>query len=108
MNIIAMLSKLIKQNTVTRETLAKAIKKKTGIGVSKSSLILDEVINTIITSVKSGKNVKIRLFGSFYSKQKNERVGRNPKTMEEAKIPARTVVKFKIAPTLKKKINSNI
>jgi integration host factor subunit alpha len=103
-----MLSKLIKQNTVTKETLAKAIKKKTGIGVSKSSLILDEIINIIVGSVKSNKQVKIRLFGSFYTKRKSERIGRNPKTMEEARIPARTVVKFKVAPTLKKKINSNI
>jgi len=103
-----MLSKLATQNTVTRETLAKAIKRKTGIGVSKSSVILDEILDTIIASVKAGKQVKIRLFGSFYTKRKNERMGRNPKTMVEAKIPARTVVKFKVAPTLKKKINSNI
>jgi integration host factor subunit alpha len=35
-------------------------------------------------------------------------VGRNPKTMIAAKISARTVVKFKVAPKLKKRINDNI
>jgi integration host factor subunit alpha len=103
-----MSSKLIRKNTITREYLSKAIKKNTGIGANKAAKVVDDLIDVLIASIKEGKEVKLRLFGSFTTKKKNERVGRNPKTMEEAVIPSRKVVKFKVAPTMKKRINSNI
>lgn len=99
---------LVKKNTITRESLAKAIKRETGLSIQSSSTIVDKFIEKIRTSLKEGKEVKIRLFGQFYSKEKNQRMGRNPKTMQEAIIPARKVVKFKVAPTLKKRINNTI
>lgn len=99
---------MMKQNTITRDSLAKAVKRNSGIAINKASDILDTLLDTIIENVKAGKNVKLRLFGMFYSKKKNSRIGRNPKTMKEAVIPARVVFKFKAAPTLKKRVNSNI
>lgn len=99
---------LLKQNTVTRDSLAKAIKRDSGIAINKAADILDSFLTKIVNNVKDGRKVKIRLFGNFYGKKKSARVGRNPKTMKSATIPARTVFKFKVAPTLKKRINSNI
>lgn len=103
-----MISKYTKQNTVTRESLAKAIKRNNGVAVNQGAKIVDKLFDAIIDNIKKGNQVKLRLFGIFYSKKKNSRIGRNPKTMKEATIPARQVMKFKIAPTLKKRINSNI
>lgn len=99
---------LLKKNTITRESLARAIKRDTGLGINHAAVVVDKFIETICSTLSEGKQVKIRLFGMFYSKKKNKRIGRNPKTMKEAVIPARNVVKFKVAPTLKKRINSNI
>ena len=101
-------SSYFKKNTVTRESLARAIKRETGITVNKASTVVDQIIDTIINAIRNDQIVKIRLFGTFTTKNKNARIGRNPKTMIEAEIPARKVVKFKVAPTLKKRINSNI
>lgn len=101
------MKKIVKM-TVTRDTLARAIKRETGINISKASDIVDQFVDSIVQSIKAGVKVKIRLFGIFYTKSKAERVGRNPKTMEDAVIPERTVVKFKVAPTLKKRINNSI
>ncbi len=102
------MTSLMKKETVTRESLARAIKRDTGLGINHASEIVDKFIDSICSALTSGDQVKIRLFGLFYSKKKNKRIGRNPKTMKEALIPERNVVKFKVAPTLKKRINSNI
>lgn len=97
-----------KKNTVTREQLARAIKRDTAMPINKALDLVDRVFDELISAIVSGQEVKIRMFGSFNTKQKNERIGRNPKSLVEALIPARKVVKFRVAPTLKKRINSNI
>ena len=97
-----------KKNTITRECLARAIKRETGLPINKSLEIIDQLFKSMISSLKKGESSKIRLFGSFSTKRKNARIGRNPRSLVEAVIPERTVVKFKVAPTLKKRINSNI
>ena len=94
--------------TITREYLAKSIKKEVGVSSVDASDIVDEILDFMMRGISQGKEVKIRMFGSFSRKSKKERVGRNPKTKEEAKIEARDIVRFKIAPKLKKRINDNI
>ena len=54
---------------------------------------------------KITKDVKIVNFGIFKLRQKNERVGRNPKTKIEFKISKRNVVKFKASEFLLNTIN---
>ena len=50
--------------------------------------------------------IKISSFGSFEVIDKNERVGRNPKTKVKAKISARSIVRFKPSNIIKDKLNS--
>lgn len=70
----------------------------------------ETAVETIITLVKetlgSGGNVILRRFGSFQVRQKRERMGRNPKTGEEASITARKVVRFKAGKYFKAAVNS--
>ncbi len=98
----------IKKNTLTREHLARAIKRDTGMPINKSLDIVDQVFDSLISELSDNGVVKLRLFGTFSTKHKNARIGRNPKSLVEAIIPERKVVKFKVAPTLKKRVNSNI
>lgn len=98
----------LQRNTITREHLARSLRRYTSLNINKASEIVDSIIDLMIQAIKDDKQVKIRLFGSFSTRQKRERVGRNPKTMIETAISARKVLKFKVAPTLKKKINDNI
>ena len=74
----------------------------------KSAEFVDQFIDVVTLNLNKGYTVRFRLFGTFSIKHKNARVGRNPKTMIEAPIPERNVIKFKVAPTLKKRINDNI
>jgi integration host factor subunit beta len=63
------------------------------------------VVNTIFDSMtralKQGERIEIRGFGSFQVKVREAREGRNPATGEPIKIPAKTVVKARIAKQLK-------
>jgi integration host factor subunit alpha len=97
-----------KKSTLTREHLARAIKRDTGLPINRSLDIVDQVFDSLVEELADSSTAKIRLFGTFSTKRKNARIGRNPKSLVEAIIPERIVVKFKVAPTLKKRINSNI
>ena len=96
------------KNTITREHLARSVRRHTGINITQSASIVDNIIRVMISIIHNEKQLKIRMFGSFSVRKKNARIGRNPKTMVEAEIVARNVLKFKSAPTLKKMINDNI
>ena len=77
------------------------------IGLSKREcqIFFETFIDILMKSLKNKKDVKIVNFGIFKLRQKNERVGRNPKTKIEFKISKRNVVKFKASEFLLNTIN---
>ena len=77
------------------------------IGFSKqiSDTLIEEFFSLIYTNLKKEKKLKIAKFGTFTIREKNSRVGRNPKTKEEKKISKRNVVLFKASNEFKKFIN---
>ena len=70
-----------------------------------SSLIVDDFFEFLISNLIKSKKIKISSFGTFEVVEKKERIGRNPKTKERAKISARRIVKFKPSLFLREKIN---
>ena len=62
---------------------------------------IEDFFDIISTSLEKGVDVKIPSFGNFMLRDKNSRVGRNPKTGEEFPISARRVVSFKPSNILK-------
>ena len=96
------------KHTITRQHLSSSIKESTGISGKDSLDIVEQILRNMIDAIKIGKIVKIRMFGTFITRHKRSRMGRNPKTMEESIISERTVVRMRVAPTLKKMINNNI
>ena len=79
------------------------------IGFSKkiSESLLEDVFQIILKSLISNKKVKIAKFGTFSLRNKNERIGRNPKTKEFKIISSRKVVLFKPSKELKNYINND-
>ena len=57
-------------------------------------------------NLKIEKKLKLSKFGTFSIRQKKSRVGRNPKTKEEAAISDRNVVLFKASKEFKDLVNS--
>ncbi len=87
--------------TITRSHLIEAIYKETGTTRSESTLIFDILLEAIGNLLKKNAEVKVNRFGSFVSKEKAQRVGRNPKTGQEVIIPKHNAVSFKPAQALK-------
>ena len=80
--------------TLTRADLSEAIYTKVGISKVESSDIVDQIFEEMILELIDGKSVKLSSFGSFMVRDKKQRIGRNPKTKEEAVIDARDELWF--------------
>ena len=51
-------------------------------------IIVDTLFESVIGALQSGDKIEIRGFGSFRTRQRNARIGRNPKTGEKVDVPA--------------------
>lgn len=87
--------------TLTRVDLAEAVYRQVGLSRTESAELVEMVIDAICDSVSAGESVKLSSFGSFVVRDKNERIGRNPKTGEEVPIKPRRVMVFKPSNILK-------
>jgi DNA-binding protein HU-beta len=75
--------------------LISAIAAKSGLTKAASEKALNATIAAITASLKKGQRVGLVGFGSFSISKRSARIGRNPQTGKEIKIPAKKVVKFK-------------
>lgn len=93
-------------STVTRADLAEAVYEEVGLSRNESSDLVEAVLEEISNALIAGDHVKISSFGTFTTREKGERVGRNPKTGVEAAIPPRRVIVFTASHVLKDRINN--
>ncbi len=93
-------------DTLTRAEIIEAIYRDVGVSKKDASDALQFVLDEITTALTKNDTVKIATFGSFKTRLKNKRVGRNPKTGIEVDIDQRVVTTFKASNILKEKINS--
>ena len=90
--------------TVTRADLHEAVYRKVGLSRSESSDMVETVLGEICDAAVRGETIKFSSFGTFKVREKNERIGRNPKTGEEVPITPRRVMVFRPSNILKKKV----
>ena len=91
--------------TVTRAHLGEAVYQEVGLSRDESSGLLEMVLDLMSDALVRGESVKISSFGSFLSRRKGQRIGRNPKTGEEVSILPRKVLVFKPSQVLKAQVN---
>ena len=94
--------------TVTRAHLTEAVYGEVGLSRNESAELVESVFSEIGQSLENGETVKISSFGSFYVREKGERVGRNPKTGDEVPILPRRVLVFRPSHVLKERINRSL
>ena len=68
--------------------------------------IIDTLFNCVTKALKDGDRVELRGFGTFSTKIRNARIGRNPKTGEPVAIPQKKMPFFKMGKSMKERINS--
>ena len=90
---------------MTKKELTKKIAEEQTISQKQAAAIVDSVFDSIVAAVAAGDKVSIPGFGTFESKTRAARTGRNPRTKEAVEIPASTVPGFKAGKTFKEKMN---
>mgnify|MGYP001379615978 CR=1 FL=1 len=93
------------KKTLTKKDLANTINKKLGYSREEAKGFIQIFFNSIINTVAKEKKLKITKLGTFLAIKKKARMGRNPKTKEEALITERYVISFKFSKLLKDKMN---
>src|ERR1700733_5860859 len=70
-----------------------------------SEVIVETIFDSIVRSLRVGDKIEIRGFGSFRTRQRKPRVGRNPKTGDRVEVPAKKIPFFKPSKELKDLVN---
>ena len=91
--------------TLTRADLSEAVYNEIGLSRVESSEVVEAVLDEVSTALIAGEEVKLSSFGTFSVRQKNGRIGRNPKTGEEVPITPRRVLSFRASHVMKGLIN---
>jgi len=71
-----------------------------------SEVIVETIFGSIVRSLHTGDKIEIRGFGSFRTRQRKPRIGRNPKTGDRVEVPAKKIPFFKPSKELKDLVNS--
>ncbi|OYX62487.1 MAG: integration host factor subunit alpha [Sphingomonadales bacterium 32-64-17] len=91
--------------TLTRADLAEVINRKMGFSRAESLAMVEAILDHMCHALERGENVKISGFGTFLLRDKNERIGRNPKTGIEVPITPRRVLTFRASQILKDRVS---
>ena len=73
-----------------------------------SEVIVETIFDSVVRSLRAGDKIEIRGFGSFRTRQRKPRMGRNPKTGEKVEVPAKKIPFFKPSKELKDLVNEGI
>ena len=89
---------------LSKKKISKEISNRIGFSQTYIEDLTDDLISALKTLTKN--NLNIKNFGTVKIFQKNERIGRNPKTKVEYKIKSRKSISFIASKKIQRKINS--
>lgn len=94
-----------KDHTVTKAELVEEVTRVTELPRKESEAVVETIFESIITALQADDKIEIRGFGSFRTRQRRGRTGRNPKTGAKVEVPAKKVPFFKPSKELKDYVN---
>ncbi len=77
-----------------------------GMTQQDSIIIVETIFESIVKAMHASEKIEIRGFGSFRTRQRKPRIGRNPRTGARVEVPSKTVAYFKPSKELKEMINA--
>jgi integration host factor subunit alpha len=90
---------------LTKKDLVNLIYMQLGFSKQISENLIEDFFQTIIFNLKREKLLKLSNFGTFLIREKQSRIGRNPKAKERKVISKRNVVLFKPSKEFKDFVN---
>jgi integration host factor subunit beta len=90
---------------LTKAELVEEVARITQLTKKQAEEIVNTVFQTIVESLREGRKIELRGFGSFRIRARGSRVGRNPKTGERVEVPPKRIPYFKPGKELKEQLN---
>jgi len=97
-----------KEHTMTKADLVGEVERATELSRKESEAVVETIFESIIAALQADDKIEIRGFGSFRTRQRRGRTGRNPKTGESIEIAASRSAKFKPGKQLKDSLNEGV
>ena len=91
---------------MTKADLIEEVSRVVEMTRKESEVIVEAIFDSIVRSLRGGDKIEIRGFGSFRTRQRQPRIGRNPKTGARVEVPAKKIPYFKPSKELKDVVNS--
>jgi len=95
-----------KEHTMTKADLVEEVIRITELPRKESEAVVETIFESIIQALQSNDKIEIRGFGSFRTRQRRGRTGRNPKTGAKVEVPAKRIPFFKPSKELKDFVNN--
>ena len=90
---------------MTKSDLVEAVARSCDISKKDAESTVNTFLESIIEALNRDEGVELRGFGSFRIRQRDARIGRNPRTGERVDVEAKKVPYFKVGKQLKELIN---
>jgi integration host factor subunit beta len=97
-----------RRGTMTKADLIDEVSRLAELTRKDSEVIVETIFDSVVRSLRAGDKIEIRGFGSFRTRQRKPRTGRNPKTGEKVEVPAKKIPFFKPSKELKDLVNEGI
>ncbi len=91
---------------LTKAQMAASMFNEIGLNKHEARELVDLFFEELEASLADGEPIRLAGFGNFYLRDKSERPGRNPKTVEEIPITARRVVTFRAGQKLQDRVKA--
>jgi integration host factor subunit beta len=92
---------------MTKADLIEEVSRVVEMTRKESEVIVETIFDSVVRSLRTGEKIEIRGFGSFRTRQRQPRVGRNPKTGARVEVPAKKIPYFKPSKELKDVVNNS-
>jgi integration host factor subunit beta len=90
---------------MTKADLIEEVSRVVELTRKESEVIVEALFDSIVRSLRTGDKIEIRGFGSFRTRERLARIGRNPKTGDRVEVPAKRIPYFKPSKELKDLVN---
>lgn len=91
---------------MTKAELIEEVSRVVEMSRKDSEVIVETIFDSIVRALRGGEKIEIRGFGSFRTRQRQPRIGRNPKTGTRVEVPAKRIPFFKPSKELKDLVNA--
>jgi integration host factor subunit beta len=93
---------------VTKADLIEEVSRVIEMTRKDSEVIVEAIFDSIVRSLRTNDKIEIRGFGSFRTRQRQSRIGRNPKTGARVEVPPKRIPFFKPSKELKDLVNNSV